>query len=54
MKYYTLSLLLAAVAADVNRNLKFVNPDAPCRKKSDKPKFDLIKKPLEHVQDLPE
>jgi hypothetical protein len=54
MKFYTLSLLLSAVAADGNRNLKFVNPDAPCRRTNGKPKVDLVKSPLKHVENLPE
>jgi hypothetical protein len=34
--------------------LKFVDPEKPCRKKSTEPKKELIKKPLEPVNNLPE
>ena len=48
MNYSTLVLL--AGAAYAKKNLKFVNPDAPCRTKSDKPQLGKVMKPLEPVE----
>jgi hypothetical protein len=51
---FTASALLLASSVEAKGNLKFIDPSAPCRVVSDKPKTGLIKKPLEPVNDLPE
>lgn len=52
MKYSAYIALVGAAAA--KKNLKFVDPESPCRVVSNKPKVDLIKEPLVPVADLPE
>jgi cathepsin X len=49
MKYSVYALLLSQATA-----LKFIDPEKPCRKQSSEPKKELIKTPLEPVNDLPE
>ena len=53
MKFAVFALLAASVSAK-GKNLKFVDPSAPCRKSSGKPQPGLIKKPLEPVESLPD
>ena len=52
MKYATLVALMGAAAA--KKNLRYIDPESPCRKASTEPKQDLVKTPLEPVKDLPE
>ena len=51
MKFADLALFFTAVSAAEVR--KFVNPDAPCRKVSDKPQLGYVREPLTPVE-LPE
>ena len=55
MKYATMSLLLATAQAG-NKNLKFVDPESPCRTSSylSKPMPGYVREPLQDVEDLPE
>merc|ERR1719453_2151611 len=50
MKFAIFALVAAASASEVR---KFVNPDAPCRKMSDKPQPGNVREPLQDVS-LPE
>ena len=52
MQYAVYLALVGAAAA--KKNLKFVDPESPCRKSSGEPKVSLIKEPLVPVKDLPE
>jgi len=47
MQYQTLALLVSVAYA--NKNLKYIDPSAPCRTKSDKPQPGHVIKPLEPV-----
>ena len=51
MKLLISALLGAVFAKD---RLKYVNPDAPCRKVSDKPQLGNVREPLKPVETLPE
>ena len=48
---FAIYALIAAVAAKETR--RYVNPEAPCRKVSTKPKKENVREPLEPVE-LPE
>ena len=52
MKYAAYIALVGAAAA--KKNLKFIDPESPCRKSNGQPKVDLVITPLEPVADLPE
>ena len=55
MKYATyLALVGVSTTEAASKNLKFIDPSAPCRKSNGLPKKDLIKSPLKPVKDLPE
>jgi cathepsin X len=54
MKYAAYLALVGVSAKAGSKNLKFVDPEAPCRKSDGKPKIELVKKPLEPVDDIPE
>ena len=55
MKYATLSLLLATAQAG-NKNLKFIDPESPCRTSTylSKEMPGYVREPLQHVEDLPD
>merc|ERR1719329_1717817 len=55
MKYTAVSLLLATAQAG-NKNLKFVDPESPCRTSTylSKPMPGYVREPLQDVEDLPE